>query len=514
MKHENQGAQNQGHFGGYGRFGAGASQQGQSIAQWQEQKDAENAASVERAEQVDLNADLHGGWTVENGKKKLNEWCQQNKQRQPECHYTPTGPDNQRSFYAEMRIFVPQLKRQIFAREHGSNKKVSSSAAALSLVRQLYHLNVIEAFTGQTTVKKSETEFEPIKGRLDPEISAELDRAVSAMGLQRQDLTQDGSLIVKSATGFEPQEKVPQGCIPWCPPVSNWNPWTGSNIEDGFYFNQNDEFINNDICSQNIKIDPEIIRKRNELPIYKERGRLLDMIRNNSVLIVKGETGSGKTTQLAQYILEEAIENGQPSQCSIIVTQPRKISAISIAERMARERGGDDQLGQSVGYRHVSRFLRSCSFSKNLSKVSKTAKSVRFESCLPRSHGSIMLCTVGVLLRKLESGLRGVSHVVVDEIHERDLNTDFLLVVLRDIVFEFPQVRIILMSATIDTRQFSEYFNNAPVVEVSGRTFPVNQYFLEDIVQMLGYQVIRFTNYTCIFTLFSDTPETFRKATT
>lgn len=125
-----------------------------------------------------------------------------------------------------------------------------------------------------------------------------------------------------------------------------------------------------------------------------------------------------------------------------------------------------------------------------------------------------MLCTVGVLLRKLESGLRGVSHVVVDEIHERDLNTDFLLVVLRDIVFEFPQVRIILMSATIDTRQFSEYFNNAPVVEVSGRTFPVNQYFLEDIVQMLGYQVIRFTNYTCIFTLFLDTPETFRKATT
>ena len=103
-----------------------------------------------------------------------------------------------------------------------------------------------------------------------------------------------------------------------------------------------------------------------------------------------------------------------------------------------------------------------------------------------------MLCTVGVLLRKLESGLRGVSHVVVDEIHERDLNTDFLLVVLRDIVFEFPQVRIILMSATIDTRQFSEYFNNAPVVEVSGRTFPVNQYFLEDIVQMLGYQVLRF----------------------
>ena len=99
-----------------------------------------------------------------------------------------------------------------------------------------------------------------------------------------------------------------------------------------------------------------------------------------------------------------------------------------------------------------------------------------------------MLCTVGVLLRKLESGLRGVSHVVVDEIHERDLNTDFLLVVLRDIQKEFPNVRIILMSATIDTSSFSEYFDGAPVIEVSGRTFPVQQYFLEDIVEMLGFQ--------------------------
>ena len=82
-----------------------------------------------------------------------------------------------------------------------------------------------------------------------------------------------------------------------------------------------------------------------------------------------------------------------------------------------------------------------------------------------------MLCTVGVLLRKLESGLRGVSHVIVDEIHERDLNTDFLLVVLRDIVHEFPQVRVVLMSATIDTSQFSEYFNGAPVVEVFSLIF-------------------------------------------
>ena len=118
---------------------------------------------------------------------------------------------------------------------------------------------------------------------------------------------------------------------------------------------------------------------------------------------------------------------------------------------------------------------------------------VRFESVLPRSHGSILLCTVGVLLRKLEGGLRGVSHVVIDEIHERDLNTDFLLVVLRDIVHEFPDVRIVLMSATIDTSTFSNYFSNAPVIEVSGRTFPVNQVgFQNDTVIGRGRCPIRF----------------------
>jgi len=83
-----------------------------------------------------------------------------------------------------------------------------------------------------------------------------------------------------------------------------------------------------------------------------------------------------------------------------------------------------------------------------------------------------------VLLRKLENGLRGVSHVIVDEIHERDVNSDFILVVLRDMVHSFPDLRIILMSATIDTTLFSNYFNSCPVVEVPGRAFPVQGMFL------------------------------------
>lgn len=89
---------------------------------------------------------------------------------------------------------------------------------------------------------------------------------------------------------------------------------------------------------------------------------------------------------------------------------------------------------------------------------------------------SVFNCTlifVGVLLRKLESGLRSVSHVIVDEIHERDVNSDFLLVLLRDMVHLYPDLRVILMSATIDTSLFSNYFNNCPLVDISGHAYPV-----------------------------------------
>jgi ATP-dependent RNA helicase A len=134
---------------------------------------------------------------------------------------------------------------------------------------------------------------------------------------------------------------------------------------------------------------------------------------------------------------------------------------VSVAERVAYERG--EMLGSSSGY------------------------SVRFESVFPRPYGGILFCTVGVLLRKLENGLRGISHVVVDEIHERDINTDFLLVLLRDMLNQYKNLRVILMSATIDTSLFSEYFGNCPVFEIHGRTYPVTEYFLEDIVQLLNF---------------------------
>lgn len=112
---------------------------------------------------------------------------------------------------------------------------------------------------------------------------------------------------------------------------------------------------------------------------------------------------------------------------------------------------------------------------------------MRFESVLPRPYASVLFCTVGVLLRKLEAGLRGVSHVIVDEIHERDCNSDFIMVILRDMIHLYPDLRVILMSATIDTTLFSRYFNDCPIIEIPGRAFPVQQYFLEDCVEMTKF---------------------------
>ncbi|GJN37669.1 hypothetical protein PR202_gb26649 [Eleusine coracana subsp. coracana] len=136
---------------------------------------------------------------------------------------------------------------------------------------------------------------------------------------------------------------------------------------------------------------------RRSLPAYKERQALLEAISQNQVVVVSGETGCGKTTQLPQYILESEIDAARGASCSIICTQPRRISAIAVSERVAAERG--EKIGESVGYK------------------------VRLEGMRGRDT-RLLFCTTGVLLRRLlvDRSLKGVTHVIVDEIHERGMN--------------------------------------------------------------------------------------------
>lgn len=193
---------------------------------------------------------------------------------------------------------------------------------------------------------------------------------------------------------------------------------------------------------------------REGLPIFAYREKILNAIEENQVVVISGETGSGKTTQIPQYIFEKYIQEGIGGKCNIITTQPRRISAISVARRVAEERG--ERMGDTIGYQ------------------------VRLEHV---RGSNILFCTAGVLLRLLNncSTLSCVSHIIMDEVHERAINSDFLLIILKNLINVRKDIKLIVMSATLHTKAFSEYFWDAPVIELKGRCFPVKEFYLSDI---------------------------------
>uniref|UniRef100_A0A0N7ZAQ8 RNA helicase n=1 Tax=Scylla olivacea TaxID=85551 RepID=A0A0N7ZAQ8_SCYOL len=206
----------------------------------------------------------------------------------------------------------------------------------------------------------------------------------------------------------------------------------------------------------------EVAAEARKLPVWGMREQLLAAVHHNQVILVCGETGSGKTTQVPQMLLQEASSLGKP--CRIFCTQPRRLSALTIAERVAAERG--EKVGYTVGYQ------------------------IRLESKLsPKTL--LTFCTNGVLLRTLmggDSSLASVTHILVDEVHERDRFTDFLLIVLRDCLPKFRHLKLILMSAALDVNLYAKYFNNCPVIDIPGRCYPVKEYFLEDVLKYTSYQ--------------------------
>ncbi|CAM9576957.1 unnamed protein product [Lampetra planeri] len=205
-----------------------------------------------------------------------------------------------------------------------------------------------------------------------------------------------------------------------------------------------------------------MLQERSKLPAWEERELILELLQLHQVLVVSGMTGCGKTTQVPQFVLDASLQGSPANVCNLVCTQPRRISAISVAERVARERA--ERLGASVGYQ------------------------IRLES-VQSSATRLLYCTTGVLLRRLEGDpmLQGVTHVLVDEVHERTEESDFLLMVLKDLIAQRSDLRVVLMSATLNAQLFSEYLYGCPVVHIPGTTFPVDQYFLEDIIDLTGY---------------------------
>ncbi|XP_034854303.1 ATP-dependent RNA helicase DHX30 isoform X1 [Mirounga angustirostris] len=199
-----------------------------------------------------------------------------------------------------------------------------------------------------------------------------------------------------------------------------------------------------------------------QLPVDPHRDTILNAIEQHPVVVISGDTGCGKTTRIPQLLLERFVTEGRGARCNVIITQPRRISAVSVAQRVSHELG--PSLRRNVGFQ------------------------VRLESKPPARGGALLFCTVGILLRKLQSNpsLEGVSHVIVDEVHERDVNTDFLLILLKGLQRLNPALRLVLMSATGDNERFSRYFGGCPVIKVPGFMYPVKEHYLEDILAKLG----------------------------
>ncbi|PIF02496.1 MAG: ATP-dependent helicase, partial [Propionibacterium sp.] len=177
------------------------------------------------------------------------------------------------------------------------------------------------------------------------------------------------------------------------------------------------------------------------LPITGRVAELVNLVSNNQVVIVVGETGSGKTTQLPKICL-------QAGRKKIAHTQPRRIAARTVAARIAEEL--EVNFGDVVGYQ--VRFTR------------QTSKNTQ-----------IKVMTDGILLSELANDRRLSNYdtIIIDEAHERSLNIDFLLGYLKRLLIERPDLKVIVTSATIDTDKFSKHFDDAPIVEVSGRSYPV-----------------------------------------
>ncbi|XP_076682526.1 ATP-dependent RNA helicase DHX30 [Andrena cerasifolii] len=197
-------------------------------------------------------------------------------------------------------------------------------------------------------------------------------------------------------------------------------------------------------------------RNNSDLPIHNYKEEILDSLEANRVLLIKGDTGCGKSTQVPQFIIDAFTEENKANKCNILVSQPRRISAISLANRVAHERY--ETVGDVVGYH------------------------VRLQNSIPRSRGSILFCTTGILLQRIQNNptLNGVSHVIIDEAHERTLQIDMLLALLKRTLNVNPSLKIIIMSATVNVELFQHYFSCA-VINVPGKVYPVKMHFLDDM---------------------------------
>jgi pre-mRNA-splicing factor ATP-dependent RNA helicase DHX15/PRP43 len=207
------------------------------------------------------------------------------------------------------------------------------------------------------------------------------------------------------------------------------NPWTHIPYSMGYY---------------------DVLEQRKKLPVWEAYDTLIQLVTDNQIVILQGETGSGKTTQVPQFLLE----SGLALHRNIACTQPRRVAAMSVAKRVAEEM--DVTLGDLVGY------------------------TIRFDDSTS-AQTRLKYMTDGMLLREamVDPTLSRYSIIILDEAHERILNTDILFGLVKEILPNRPDLKLVVMSATMDAEKFQKYFEGAPLLDVPGRMFPVDIYYTE-----------------------------------
>jgi len=220
--------------------------------------------------------------------------------------------------------------------------------------------------------------------------------------------------------------------------------------KDGEGSSESSEEEEEEEMSERQKKKMSIKETKRSLPVYPFRQGLLDAVAEHQVLIIEGETGSGKTTQIPQYLYEAGYTKGEDGEnLKIGCTQPRRVAAMSVSARVAEEMGV--KLGNEVGY------------------------SIRFEDCTSE-RTVLKYMTDGMLLREFlgEPDLKSYSCMIIDEAHERTLHTDILFGLIKDIARFRPDLKLLISSATLDAEKFSEFFDDAPIFRIPGRRFPVD----------------------------------------
>ena len=370
----------------------------------------------------------------------------------------------------------------------GSTKKIATSNSYLDVVRYIDSCDPVlwPAFIIETKNKGDALGLAPpvwlnASGRLGDKLK-DLNHELSRSKLysnRPQPLTRDDTALTSDSDATSSSSSVDPGPSSFVPRPPSASRHRGP--DEVFHRNKSRHLKE---ALESYLSDPshaKMREQRHALPVFTRSSELVDLVESQEVTICMAATGSGKTTQIPQMILDSYIARGEGSRCNVICTQPRRIAAISVAERVAKERG--QVLGNQIGYQ------------------------VRFDAKLPMNHGSITFCTTGIFLKRMQSALDDilslrddrsiddVTHLIIDEVHERDVDTDLTLVVLKRLLEDRrargKPMKIVLMSATIDPTLFQQYFADvngepAPIIDIPGRSFPVEKHYLEDILTQLS----------------------------